>query len=326
MSAPLSTMVAKRKQCSYRPTITPNSACAANLYRRIKRRVGCSLKRLYCQRHLVATGKQATYKLPRAQGSFSSLKRVSSPVHREDGSNTNRQYHRGSLHKQRGRHEIRSTLCPSMENLDLVYQQTSYSPGPTHPGSVKCSGRQALQTGADHSNRVVPAPSSLSGYMPKMAQTSNRPFRHKIQQETSPLCVSSSGPHCHCDRCTEPSLGGSGCLHFSSDSHLGQSGGKATRLPLQEVNSHCTGLAQHDLVLGSGGDVQPNPLATTSDARPANSAFQSDHPQESVKPKSPCLAPRAMLIRKQGFSQTVAARIEAPQRGSTRSVYEVDHF
>ena len=34
------------------------------------------------------------------------------------------------------------------------------------------------------------------------------------------------------------------------------------------------------------------------------------------------MAPRATFIKEQGFSEAVAARIEAPQRGSTRSVYE----
>ena len=34
------------------------------------------------------------------------------------------------------------------------------------------------------------------------------------------------------------------------------------------------------------------------------------------------MAPRASAIKEQGFSESVAARIEAPQRGSTRSLYE----
>ena len=50
--------------------------------------------------------------------------------------------------------------------------------------------------------------------------------------------------------------------------------------------------------------------------------IQSDPSQKSDQPKSPCLAPRATKIKEQGFSEAVAARIEAPQRGSTRSVYE----
>ena len=76
------------------------------------------------------------------------------------------------------------------------------------------------------------------------------------------------------------------------------------------------------MVLGSGGDVQPDSITLASNARPSNSAIQSDHSQKSAQTESPCMAPRAILIRKQGFSQAVAARTEAPQRGSTRSVYE----
>ena len=44
--------------------------------------------------------------------------------------------------------------------------------------------------------------------------------------------------------------------------------------------------------------------------------------QESVKPKPACLAPRASTIKDQGCSEAVAAQIEAPQRRSTKSVYE----
>ena len=42
--------------------------------------------------------------------------------------------------------------------------------------------------------------------------------------------------------------------------------------------------------------------------------------QESVKIKSACMAPRASAIKEQDFSEAVAVEIEAPQRGSTRSV------
>ena len=51
-------MVATGRQRSHRPTITPNKTCSANLYRRIKRRVGRSLKQTHCQRDLVTARKQ----------------------------------------------------------------------------------------------------------------------------------------------------------------------------------------------------------------------------------------------------------------------------
>ena len=55
---------------------------------------------------------------------------------------------------------------------------------------------------------------------------------------------------------------------------------------------------------------------------PAYPDIESDSTQESVKPKSTCLAPKASTIKEQGFSEVVAARIKVHQRESTRSVCE----
>ena len=73
------------------------------------------------------------------------------------------------------------------------------------------------------------------------------------------------------------------------------------------------------MVLGSNGHVQSD---STESAQPVNTALQSDPSQKSDKSESPYMAPRATAIIEQGFSEAVAARIEAPQRGSTRSVHE----
>ena len=125
--APSFTMVATGRQHSHRPTITPNKTCSANLYRRIKRRVGRSLKRAHCQRDLVTARKQAAYKLFGTKGSVSSLKRVPKPLCRQNSSCGNRQHYSSVIHKQRRRHKVGHTLCPTMENLDLVYQTSSNS-------------------------------------------------------------------------------------------------------------------------------------------------------------------------------------------------------
>ena len=55
---------------------------------------------------------------------------------------------------------------------------------------------------------------------------------------------------------------------------------------------------------------------------PFTTALQSNPSKKSDKPKSPYMAIRATAIKEQGFSKVVAARIEAPQRRSTRSIYE----
>ena len=65
-----------------------------------------------------------------------------------------------------------------------------------------------------------------------------------------------------------------------------------------------------------------DPLQSTSDERPGDSALQQASSQEHQQPQSSCLAPTSSTIKKHGFSDEVAARIEAPQRGSTRTVYK----
>ena len=102
--------------------------------------------------------------------------------------------------------------------------------------------------------------------------------------------------------CTQAVLGRSGPICLPTSNHLGQSGGEVAGLPLQQNHTDCT--------------------VPTQPAQSGDSTIQPDHAQESVTPEPTCLAPRATAIKEQGFSEAVAARIEAPQRGSTRSVYE----
>ena len=91
---------------------------------------------------------------------------------------------------------------------------------------------------------------------------------------------------------------------------------------MQENHSHYSGLAKYALVLGLSDHVQSNPTEPPKSAQFSYTALQPDPSQKSDKPNSPCMAPRATAIKEQGFSEAVATRIEAPQRGSTRSVCE----
>ena len=81
-------------------------------------------------------------------------------------------------------------------------------------------------------------------------------------------------------------------------------------------------MAQHALVLGSSVHVQSDPSVPSQSAQSGHSTIQPDPTQESVKSELTCLAPRATVLKEQGFPEAVAARIEAPQRGSIRSVHE----
>ena len=173
-----------------------------------------------------------------------------------------------------------------------------------------------------HPNRVVSPSRGLPNNMQQVAPASNRPICHEVQQQVPSICVTGTGSLGHRCGCTQSAMGGSGRICLPTSSHLGQSGGEVAGLPMQENHSDCSGVAQHALVLGPSDHVQSDLTEPACPAQPVNSALQSDSSQKSGKPKSPWLAPRASAIKEQGFSEAVAARIEAPQRGSTISVYE----
>ena len=76
VTPPSPKMVAGGKQCASRSTIKPTKTFSVDLYRRIKRRVGCSLKQMHCKGNLVPSRKQATHKLSRTKGSLLTLKEL----------------------------------------------------------------------------------------------------------------------------------------------------------------------------------------------------------------------------------------------------------
>ena len=221
-----------------------------------------------------------------------------------------------------GGDEIGLSVCPTVENSVLVHQAASNPQGTSHPRPAERDSRQAIQAWPDHSNRVVTSSRSVPSGMFKVASATSGPVCHQVQQQTTTVCITGTRPPGLGSGCTQPVLGVSGPIRLPTGSHLGQSGGEAPGLPLQQNNSDCSRVAQHALVLGPGSNVKPDPTVSAQHTQPSVSAIQPGPSQEPVESEPTCLAPRASAIKEQGFSEAVAARIEAPQRRSTRSVYE----
>ena len=206
-----------------------------------------------------------------------------------------------------GGEEVGVTVCPTVENPVLVHQTTGNPQGTSHPRLAERDSRQAIQTWPDHSNRVVTSSSSVPSCMLKVAPATSGPVCHQVQQQTATVCVTGSRPPGLGSGCTQPLLGGPGPICLPTGSHLGQSGGEAPGLPLQQNNSDCSKVAQHGLVLGPGGNVKPDPTASALHTKPSVSALQPGPSQEPVESEPTCLAPRASAIKEQGFSEAVAA-------------------
>ena len=193
-------------------------------------------------------------------------------------------------------------MCPSVENPDLVCQETGNSQSSTHPKPAECDSRETVKT-----RTRLASSRGLPSYMFPVSPASSGPVCHQVQQQTTTVCVTGSRPPG--SGCTQSFLGRSGPISLPTNSHLGQTGG----LPVQQDHTDCIRVTQHALVLGPSGHVQSDPTVPAQSAQSGDSTIQPNPAQESVKPEPTCLTPRATAIKERGFSEAVAARNEAHQ-------------
>ena len=151
-SVPSSTpeVVVEPRQCPKRSTSTPIATRSSTVYRRLKRRLGRSLRRLHSKRPLVHARRRLAYKLAGTQGRVASPKTVRAVVLEPDHSGVFRQHDSGLLHKQGGRYEIRLSLCSPLEAADVVQPEADCIMGKAYSRPPQC-----------HCGQVVPARSGV---------------------------------------------------------------------------------------------------------------------------------------------------------------------
>ena len=321
VAPPTPSMVDQGDKCLDRTAFAPFESCRANLYRRLKRRLGCSLRRLYSKRRLVSSRKSSSHKLPGTKSGITGLEKVPALATRQSSSSCHRQHHSCGIHQQGGRYEVRLTLCPSMATPALVQSETGSAKGQTHPWSSQCDCRQAVSARPSHSDGMVTSPGGIRPPGSELAPSPSGHVCNKIQLQTSPVRVSSAGPKYMGRGRPNSLLGKPGHVCYSPSIVTGQGGQQTVGPSLQKSDPHSSGLAQHAMVLGPGGTVISDPSLPTQSSQPSDTAIQQGMSQESDQSKPTRLAPRAEAIKEQGFSSPVASRIEAPQRSSTRTVY-----
>ena len=309
-------------QGALRSTLTPSSTRPSTVYRRLKRRLGRSLRRLHGKRSLVRVRKRLAHKFVGAQGGPAGLKTVRAVMLQPDSSCLYRQHHCGLLHQQGRGYEIRLTLCPPLETDALVQSKADCLEGQAYSGSPERHSRQAVPTQSGDPNRMVPPPGGVCSNMPALAPPVCGPVCHPVQSQTSPVCIPGSRPISVGSGRLKSPLGGPGRLCLSTDGPSSSGGNETLGPRIPSSHSDSTRLAQHALVLGPGQHV-------SSSSPPAPSGVEIDHSTvQSVSSPGPaqsepsCVAPRASAIQQAGFSAEVATRIEAPQRRSTRAIYE----
>ena len=178
--SPTPSMVDHGDRCLDRAAFAPFESCRANLYRCLKRRLGCSLRRLHSKRRLVSSRKPSSHKLPGTKSGLTGLEEVPALGTRQSSSSCHRQHHSCGIHQQGGRYEVRLTLCPSMATPVLVQSETGSAKGQTHPGRLNVITDKLSRQG-----QVIQTEWSLhQEVFDLLVQTWHRPKWTSLQQNT----------------------------------------------------------------------------------------------------------------------------------------------
>ena len=197
----------------------------------------------------------------------------------------------------------------AMDNTTVVFYVNK-------EGGMKCNSRRVVQALTSDPDRVVPL-SGVQSIVLQMGPTKlvfGTRFNHKLTKFVSPVPDQAAWGG--------DALGEPGCLRLSSSVTTQQGSFQGDGSGVSQDDPDHSRVAQHVLVLGPGQPVSSDSLCAPTTAGSSDTALQRLSSLRAQESDLSCMAPRASIIQEQGFFSEVAARIEAPQRSSTRAIYK----
>ena len=313
-------LVAKPLKCDERRRPSSQGPQYPTLYRRLKRRLGRSLRSKFYKRAVVRAGKKATHKCPGIEGGLPGPSRLQGPVPESNSVSCDGQLNSGSLHQQAGGNSLSRDVRAPVENHDLVPSLPYNIESQAHSRVSECDGRPPIQVQPSAVNRMVSAPSGLQANLPQVVHPSCRLICHSPESQTPSICVSYPRPKGLEHRCSEHKLDQPHGLRLPSYGSPSQGDPKDQAMPLPD-HRDSPRLARDALVLGPSAALNRDPTTTPSVNDPTQTVPQLCVPQQSTTAEPPRLVSRSGQLQEQGFSVEVAERIAAPQRSSTRTIY-----
>ena len=314
-------LVAKSLQCDDRCRPSSQRPQYPTLYRRLKRRLGRSLRPKFYQGSVVRSGKKASHKCPRIEGGLPGPSRLQGPVPESNSVGCDGQLNSGSLHQQTRRNTLGRDVCSPVEDHDLVPSLSHNIESQAHSRVPECDGRPAIQVQPSAVNRMVSAPTGLQTDLPEVVHTSCRLICHSPEPQTPSIRVSYPRPKGLGHRCSEHKLDQPHSICVPSYGSPSQGDPKDQAMPVPD-HRNSPRLARDALVLGPSAALNRDPTATPSVNNPTQTVPQAGVPQQPPAPEPPRLVSRSGQLQEQGFSMEVAERVAAPQRSSTRTIYK----
>ena len=186
------------------------------LYRRLKRRLGRSVRPKFYKGSVVRLEKKATHKHSRVEGGPSGPLKLQGPVPEPNSASCNGQLNSGSLHKQTRRNSLSRDVHSPVEDHDMVSSLSHNIKSQAHSRVPECDGQPPVQVEPSAVNRMVTASAGVQTDLSKVVH-SCRSICHSSEPQTSTVRVSSPRPKGLGHRCSELELDGSHCLRLPSN-------------------------------------------------------------------------------------------------------------
>ena len=291
------------------------------LYRRLKRRLGRSLRTKFYTRSAVSPGKRASHKRPRVKSCLSGPETIQRPVSGPNSASCDGQLNCGCLHKQTRGNTLSGDVCTPVENHDLVPSFSHHIESQAHSRVSECDGRPTFQVESGTVDQMVTTSTGVQTDLLKVVHSPRGPIRHLSEPQVSTVRVSYPRPEGLGHRCSKHKLDGSHCLCLPSNGSPSQGDPKNQAMQLSD-HTNSPRLARDALVLGPSAALNRDPTAAPRVDNTPQAVPQLRIPQQPAAPQPPRLVSRSGQLQEQGISVEVAERIAAPQRSSTRTIYK----
>ena len=189
----------------------------STLYRRLKRRLGRSLRSKFYKGSVVRPGKKATHKFSRIEGSLPGPSKLQGPMPEPNSASSNGQLNSGSLHKQTRRNSLSRDVRSPVEDHDMVPSLSHNIKSQTHSRVSECDGQPSIQVEPSTVNRMVTASTGVQTDLSKVVHSSCRSVCHSPEPQTSTVRISCPRPKYLGHRCSEHKLDWSHCLCLPSN-------------------------------------------------------------------------------------------------------------
>ena len=150
-------LVAKSLKCDERCRPSSQRPQYPTLYRRLKRRLGRSLKSKFYKGSVIRWGKKATHKCSRVEGGLPGPSKLQGPVSEPNSASCNGQLNSGSPLKQTRKNSLRGDVHAPVEDLDMVPSLSHNIESQAHSRVSECGGRPSVHIQPSSVNRMVTA-------------------------------------------------------------------------------------------------------------------------------------------------------------------------